>query len=216
MLDGYFGVVESFLAAYGIAAVFALGIVEEFLFFIPMSLLFVGAGFFLVNPQLNFWPALWVSFLEVGLLGGIGVLIGGLIVYSVAYWSGKKIVKKFGGYVGLNWQMIEDLNVKLRKGHLDEAVLFFLRAIPVLPIGVISIFCGLVRYDRWQFIWTTFVGSVIRLWGLAFLGWYLGREYVKYALQIAAYERYFFPVFLIIITISIIYQHRKYVRTQQD
>ena len=45
MIDQYFGLIEGFLAAYGLAAVFLLGILEEIIFFLPSSLVFVAVGF---------------------------------------------------------------------------------------------------------------------------------------------------------------------------
>lgn len=205
MLDSYLKLIESFLAVYGVTAVFLLGIAEEIIFFIPMSLLFVGAGFFLISPNLSFWPALAASFYAVALPATIGVLIGGLVIYWLIYWGGKKLIKRFGAYVNLRWEDIEELHRRFSRGYVDETVLFSLRVVPILPIGIVSIFCGLIRLGLWEFIWTTFVGTMIRIAGLSLLGWYLGREYIQYALQIAAVEKYLVAVFLAVVLVVIFY-----------
>ena len=215
MIDNYFHVIEGFLAVYGLWAVFYLGVIEEVLFFIPTSILFVVAGFFVIDPRLNFFSALFYSLFVVALPAAIGVLVSGLIIYAIVYWGGKKTIKRYGHQVGVAWNDIEKLNVKFGKGHLDEAALLFLRIVPIFPIGIVSIFCGLIRYNRWDFIWITFFGSLLRLWGLSLLGWYLGREYLKYAVKIAAFERYLALGFLIIVLIVLLYHH-KYVRQQQS
>lgn len=209
MIDGYFRVIESFLTIYGVGAIFLLGIFEEVAFFIPMSLLFVAAGFFIIDHHAKFFPALLIAIFKVGLPGTLGVVFGGLVMYWLVYWGGKPLIRKYGPYVNLNWDDIEMLHRRFKTGHIDEAVLVFLRAVPIFPIGIVSIFCGLVRIGWQEFISTTFVGTLIRLSSLSLLGWYLGREYIKYALKIAAVERYIALIFLVVILVVLVYLYER-------
>jgi len=202
-----------FLATYGIAAVFLLGILEEIIFFIPISILFTAAGFFIIDPHLKFFQALFEAIWKIAIPGSLGVIVGGLFIYWLVFWGGKKIINVFGRYIGLNWSHIEHLNKKFRAGYIDEVVLVFLRVIPIFPIGVVSIFCGFVRISWKEFIWTTFFGTLFRFIGLAMLGWYLGREYFKYAIQFAAFERYAIIGLLFIILLVLIYLNGKQKRT---
>ncbi len=213
MLDNYIHIIESFLAVYGILAVFLLGIFEEIIFFIPISILFIAAGFFIIDPELKFFQALFEAIWKIGIPGAFGVVAGGLLIYWLIYWGGKKITRSFGQYIGLDWSYIENLSKKFQTGHIDEAVLTLLRIIPIFPIGVVSIFCGFVQINWKEFVWTTFFGTLIRFIGLAMLGWYLGREYLKYAFQIAAFERYLVLGLLILIVLVLIYLYGKQKRT---
>ena len=199
MLDNSIHIIESFLTVYGMVAVFLLGILEEIIFFIPMSILFVAAGFFIIDPELKFFQALFAAIWKISIPGALGVVLGGLLIYWFIYWSGKKITRKFGRYIGLDWSHVENLSQKFQAGHIDEAVLIFLRIVPIFPIGIVSIFCGFVRIKWKEFLWTTFFGTLFRFTGLAIFGWYLGREYLKYAFQIAAFERYFVLGLLILV-----------------
>lgn len=209
MIEHYRIGVEAFLAAYGVLAVFALGILEEILFFIPFSLLFVVAGFLLIDPAWSFWLAMAASLVRVALPATIGVTLGGLAVYGFFFWGGKKIIKRYGSHIGLIWEDLESLYSYFSKHRVDEMVLLALRAIPILPIGLVSIVCGIVRIDRGEFLWTTFVGTLIRLTALGLAGWYLGREYVKYADYIAVWERYIIFGFLIILLLALVFAYVK-------
>ena len=213
MLDNSIHIIESFLAVYGIAAVFLIGILEEIIFFIPMSILFVAAGFFIIDPELKLFQALFTAIWKISIPGALGVVLGGLLIYWFIYWSGKKITRKFGRYIGLDWSHVENLSQKFQAGHIDEAVLIFLRIVPIFPIGIVSIFCGFVRIKWKEFLWTTFFGTLFRFIGLAMLGWYLGREYLKYAFQIAAFERYLVIGLLFIGLFVLIYLYGKQKRT---
>ena len=141
----------------------------------------------------------------------LGVLVGGLIVYGIVYWGGKKLVKRYGGYFGLQWEQIQWLKEKFKSGRIDEAALTAVRLVPFLPIGLVSLFCGFVRLSLWEFIWTTAVGTMIRILGLSLLGWYLGREYLKYATRFAYLENYIaFGLFVVVLAALIfIYVRRQ-------
>lgn len=215
MFDQYFSVIEGFLAAYGLAAVFLLGVLEEIFFFIPTPFFFVGVGFFMIDAQLKFAAALQVALLKIALPGALGILIGGLVIYWLVYWGGKPMVRRLKNYIGFGWEAVENLNQNFRRGHIDEVALVLLRAIPLVPIGIISIFCGLIRLNVREFSWTTLVGTILRLTGLALLGWYLGKEYVKYAVQVAAIERYALIAILVIAIVFLLYWYGKHKQQEE-
>src|SRR5262245_60534357 len=55
--------------------------------------------------------------------------------------------------------------------------LFFLRALPIFPLSVISAGAGLLRLPIKQFTLWTFYGSIVRCLFLGYLGWGLGEPY---------------------------------------
>ncbi len=190
MIDNSFALIESFLHAHGISAIFFLGFFEELFFFVPSTVFFIAIGFFAIDPYASFGEAFAIALGKLGLLISFGILVGGWIVYGLVYGGGKPLVLKLGKYVRLRWDALDQLHRWFEHRPANALALLFLRIIPVFPIGIVSIFCGLIRISLWKFTWTTFWGSIPRVTTLALLGWYLGKEYSKYAEQIAAVEYY--------------------------
>ncbi len=205
MVNDYLELMRYFVAAYGLAAVFLLGVIEEIVVFIPSSIIFIAIGFLLIDPYASGFYAVVTSIFKIGLPGALGVTLGSFLLYRLVYWGGKPFVEKWGRYINLNWQKIEKLNKKFTSGHIDEFALLFLRIVPILPVSTVTIFCGLIRLNLREFLLTTFFGTFIRVTSLSLLGWYLGKEYEKYAWQIAAFEKYFLIALIIIFISSVIY-----------
>ncbi len=208
MIDNSFTIIESFLHTYGISALLLFGFFEEIFFFIPSSFLFIALGFLMIDPQTALLPALGAVFWRISLLTSAGVTLGALCIYGLVYWGGKPFIERYGKYIRISWGDLEGFERWFERGYTDEAVLVFFRAIPIFPITIISIFCGLIRIPFWKFIWTTFIGTIPRVIGLVLLGWYAGKEYVKYAEQIAAVERYILFGFIIILGLFILHLYR--------
>jgi uncharacterized membrane protein YdjX (TVP38/TMEM64 family) len=58
-----------------------------------------------------------------------------------------------------------------------KASIFFLRALPIFPLSVISAAAGLLRLPIKQFSLWTFYGTIPRCLFLGYLGWGLGETY---------------------------------------
>lgn len=201
---------KQFLLLYGPMALLALGIFEEIFFFIPSSLVFVAAGFFLIPSEFIFTEALAEAVFRVAFWTTTGVVIGSFFIYFLVYWGGKPLVVRWGKYFGLFWPEIERLKRRFDRGYIDETVLVFLRALPVFPISVVTAFCGLIRLDWREFFYTTFWGSLMRISFLSLIGWGVGREYGKYAAALQSAEKYGLFIFLLAVVILFIYFHKRY------
>jgi membrane protein DedA with SNARE-associated domain len=127
-----------------------------------MTLFGLGAG----NPVAQIWIA--------GLFGAIGCNLGSIPAYEVGSWGGRKAVEKYGRYVWLNLE------------HLDQAHRFFERfgawAIPaarMLPVvrTFIALPAGIGKMNRIPFHIYTFVGSLPWCLGLAWVGYKLGENW---------------------------------------
>lgn len=211
MIDQGFVVIESFLRAYGIPVIFLIGFFEEIFFFIPSAFVFIALGFIMIDPRAALWPALGTAFFDISLVTSAGVTVGALCIYGLIYRWGKPFIERYGKYARVSWSDLQGFERWFERGYADEAVLVFFRAIPIFPITVVSIFCGLIRIPFLEFTWTTFIGTILRVTGLALLGWYAGKEYFKYVEQIAAVEQYILLfAFLIIIGLFAmrLYRHR--------
>ena len=182
--------VHSFFAAYGIFAAFGLGVFEEIAFFVPSTMFFVALGFFAIDPSAKFPHALAVAVGELGVSVSLGVTLGGIFAYYVTYWGGRPAIMRWGKYFRVRWEDVERLHRLFEKRGAGVPALFFLRVIPAFPIGIVSLFSGLIRFRLRDFLWITFFGTVPRVAGLALLGWYLGRGYARYEGHVALFEHY--------------------------
>mgnify|MGYP001576592955 CR=1 FL=1 len=75
--------IEPLFSSYGTISVFLAGFLEEVIFFIPSSAVFLSSGFFMISPELTFWPALLQAFLKIGILTAAGVSLGSFLVYGL-------------------------------------------------------------------------------------------------------------------------------------
>lgn len=207
MFDGSIISVQNFLAQYGLPAVFFLGFFEEILFFLPSTAFFIALGFFGIDSYVTVGEAAFTAFGKLGSVVSLGILMGGWIMYGIAYVGGKPAIEKIGHFMRVRWSDIERFAHWFERGHIDDAALLGFRIIPTFPIGITSLFCGLIRIPLGQFTWTTVVGSIPRVGGLAFLGWYAGREYEQYAEKISGVESYALILFIVVVAACVWYFH---------
>lgn len=201
---------ESFIVTHGALAVFVVGILEDILFFVPSSLVFMGAGFLLIPKGLTFWAAVSMAGIKIGVPATLGVTLGSLIVYVPVYIWGKPVVVRYGKYFGFSWQDIEAFQKKIAVGYSDEVVLFFLRAIPVIPLAIASTASGLVRLPVREFISMTFLGILVRVMVCATIGWRVGKAYLYYADQFAVVERYGLVALFIVGMLILWHLHKRF------
>ena len=176
-MQDFLFITKDFLMEYGSLAVFIAGLVEEILFIIPSSPLFMAVGFFMIPASLSFWPALLMVLGKMAIWGALGITIGSFLIYGLAYWGGKPLIKKYGKFVGVSWEKVERIENQYSKTKIDELGILFFRAIPIWPITVVSVFCGAVRISWKTFAIYTFLGTIIRVTITGMLGWYTGAAY---------------------------------------
>lgn len=171
---------------YGVLGVFFLSLIEEIVAPVPSALALMAAGFFLIPQGLPFAEIVLPALFQVILPASVGLTLGSLFIYSVAYLGGKPLVIRWGKLFGVTWEKLEQAEARFTKGGADEAIIFALRAVPVTPNFLISAVCGLVRYPMKEFILLTFFGGVVRAILMGFLGWSVGAAYIQYAEQLSA------------------------------
>lgn len=168
---------------YGVLGVFFLSLIEEIVAPIPSSLALMAAGFFLIPHGLSFGETVIPALLQVILPASVGLTLGSLFIYSVAYLGGRPFIVRWGKIFGITWEKLERAEARFTAGRTDEVIIFALRAVPVTPNFLISAVCGLVRYPVKEFIALTFFGGVVRAILMGFLGWSVGAAYIQYAEQ---------------------------------
>lgn len=164
------------IRAYGPWSVFAGVIIESVIVPIPSPLIIMGAGFILIDAELNFLQALAPILLQIVLPGSIASTLGAYIGYAIGYYGGKPMVDRWERFLGFSWKDVEALERRFQSGQVKTSI-FFLRALPVFPLSVISAAAGLLRLPIHQFSLWTFYGTIPRCLFLGYLGWGLGETY---------------------------------------
>ena len=168
------------IRTYGAWSVFAGVIIESVIVPIPSPLVIMGAGFILISPELSFTGALSPIILLIVLPGAIGSTLGAFIGYGIGFWGGKPLVERWKGFLGLEWREVDAFQQRLRGSHV-KATIFFLRALPIFPLSLISAAAGFVRVAPVTFTLWTLYGSIPRCLLLGYLGWGLGDAYHRLA-----------------------------------
>jgi membrane protein DedA with SNARE-associated domain len=175
------------MRTHGQLSVFIGVIIEQVIVPIPSPLIIMGAGAVLILPGLSIPNALLQILWIIVLPGTIASTLGSYIGYTISYYGGKALVVRFQRFLGVDWNEIENLEKRFR-GKKEALSIFLSRAIPVIPISLVSIFAGLLRIPIKPFTIYTFLGSIFRCFFLAFFGWWIGATYEKAAVHLDSIE----------------------------
>lgn len=161
------------LQTHGTAAVFIGVMIESIIVPIPSPLIIMGAGALLIEPGLTWSAALPAILIKIVLPGAIASTLGAYFAYGIAYLGGKPLIDRCARFLGFNWEDILEMDKRL-SGKVP-VMLFALRALPVVPLSLISATAGVLRLPLKTFTVWTFLGSVPRCLLLGGLG-YLTRD----------------------------------------
>lgn len=164
------------IRAHGPWSVFIGVIIESVIVPIPSPLIIMGAGFLLISSELSFLEASVPILVQIVLPGSIASTLGAYVGYGIGYLGGKPLVERLQSFLGFSWSDIQAMERRFHSGQINTS-LFFLRALPIFPLSVISAAAGLLRLPIKQFTLWTFYGSVPRCLFLGYLGWGLGEPY---------------------------------------
>lgn len=215
MISNLVSFMQSTLLPLGGWGVFFATIIEEVIAPIPSAAVVLAAGFLL--PPHSGWTLNFFSdlFFIVVLPSALGVSIGSLFVYGLAYVSGKPIIDRWGKWLGVSWQDIDTARNKFTSTYKDELTVLFLRAIPLVPSVAISALCGIMRMNVWKYLTVTFIGASIRAFILALIGSQVGEVYFAYAAQIDRLEKIILWCIVGGISLFIVYRFSKRKRNIQ-
>lgn len=116
----------------------------------------------------------WMYLVWILIISAVGKTVASYIVYVIADKSEDLVVGRFGKYLGISHSSIEGIGRHLNKGHWDDVVLIILRALPVVPSVVVSVSGGVLKLNMKTFLYTTFVGTLIRnaiYFSIVYFGW---------------------------------------------
>ncbi len=193
------------IKSHGILAVILGVVIETIIVPLPSPLIVMAAGYILI-PQGSFFNvlfnALWIS-----LVAGIAQTIGSYLVYGFAFWLGKPFIQNYEKFHGVSWTDITEFEKKFRKGKKEEWTLFFLRALPIMPLSVVSGVAGVMKMDFKKYTFATFLGVIPRNFVLAILGFAFGGFYHVIAQKIDFAET-LMTIILLLLIIAYIFGKR--------
>ncbi len=155
-------------------------IIESVIVPIPSPLIIMGAGSILIDAHLTTPQALGAILLKIVLPGAVASTLGAYIAYGICYWGGKPVVDRFGKFLGFGWTDVEAMDRRIAGGKTG-LIIFLLRALPVVPLSLISAAAGSIRLPLGAFTLWTFLGSIPRCLFLGYLGWLMRESYVAIA-----------------------------------
>lgn len=150
-------------------------LIESVIVPIPSPLIIMGAGAILIEPGLSAVQAFMPILLKIILPGAFASTIGAYFAFLIAYWGGKPMIDKFKMFLGFDWDTVLGMEKKL-EGRVS-LMLFLLRALPIVPLSLISGAAGVLRIPLWQFGLWTFIGSIPRCLILGYLGYFTRESY---------------------------------------
>lgn len=204
--------IEKIIAAIGTRgpeAIFLGGLIEQVIIPIPSPLIAMSGGFLLIPKNISLLEASKLALTRIVFPYTLAATLGLGIVYFIAYFGGKPLIDKFQNYLGFSWQEIKNLKKKFHGNWRDELLVIILRAIPVIPISVISGVCGAIRLPIVNFYLSSAVGILIRSFLLALLGWQTGEAYQALAEGLDKVENLVTIASLILIALLIFWGYRK-------
>lgn len=180
MIHTILQLLEHLIIPLGGVGVFAAEVIEEVIVPIPSAVILLGSGFlFLKGP---FSLALLSTLLfTVVIPAALGLTLGSLVIYWLAYKEGKPVLDQYGKLLGVGWSDVETVTHKFESGTFDEWTMVLARVFPVIPSVLIAVFCGVTRMPYKKYITLTFVGAFFKSLLLALIGWQVGELYIRYA-----------------------------------
>jgi membrane protein DedA with SNARE-associated domain len=174
-----FQFIQSELVPLGAIGVFAAAFLEETVLPLPSAAVMMAAGLFFLTGDFSLTLARDLVLIVVIPIT-LGATLGSVLIYYLAYWSGKPAFMRWGKYMGVTWRELESVEKKFQSGHNEKLILFGLRAVPIFPSTAIDAICGLIRLNFRNFTVLTLAGTLVRATLLALLGWQLGSVYGNY------------------------------------
>lgn len=131
--------------------------------FFPSEIIMPLAGVAVSHGKMTLWGIIAAAI--------IGDVSGALIIYFIAYIGGRPLMEKYGKYILIDHDKLEQADAWFEK-YGPEAVLIS-KLIPIMG-RVISVPAGIAKMSLKKFIIYTFIGTVPFAVTLGYLGVQLG------------------------------------------
>jgi len=155
------------VSSIGYLGVLALMVLESACIPIPSEIIMPFSGFLASTGKF--------SLFLVTLAGALGNLIGAVITYAIGYYGGRPFVLKYGKYFFIKEKEVHHAEKFFAKWG-DFAV-FIARNLPIVRT-FISLPAGVAEMNFAKFSVYSFIGSLPWCFGLAYLGYLLGSNWL--------------------------------------
>ncbi len=200
---------------HGAWSVFLGVLIEQIIIPIPSPVIIMGAGAIMVPLQASWLEALRVITLEIVFPGCVASILGALLCYFLGQWGGKLFVDRFSGYLGFSWKDVEWMGSHFTQRG-EAVTLFFSRAIPIVPLSLVSLVGGVFKVPLNTFLLWSFLGSIPRCFLLGFLGWRLGAGALNWAKGVNRYESLVSLLFVFAVAWGVVYLRRRVQEKMSD
>jgi membrane protein DedA with SNARE-associated domain len=160
------GAIQDFIRSVGYPGLFVLIMLESTLVPIPSELVMPFAGYLAFKGELSLPLCL--------IINSVAALVGSMLCYWIGAAGGKRLLVKYGKFVGVRKKDIEKTEAFFAR-H-GKATILIGRFLPVIR-HIISIPAGIAKMPLRSFLLQTFIGSTI--WGtvLIMIGYELGSNW---------------------------------------
>ncbi len=145
--------------------VFVGSIIEEIFPPLPSPLLLIIAKMTTHNQKFSI-----LYMLLLASIAAFGKTIGSLFLYFLADKTEDLIIGRFGKLFNLSHKDVENIGRRFTGSWKDTIILIFLRSVPIIPATPVSLVCGIIKLNIRTFLISTFIGSLIRIFLLLYLG----------------------------------------------
>jgi membrane protein DedA with SNARE-associated domain len=177
MLSTITSSLESFIVTNVSWAVFLGCILEQIIVPIPASLIVLTSTFLVMQGASFTLVSLGTLIFKIVIPASLGMTLGSLVYYVLAYKLGKPFIQKTSRFLGVSVEDVENVEKQFKGNRYDDIFIFLARCFPVIPSIAINLFCGLIRYDIKKYLITTFSGSAVQILGWGLVAWLFGSLY---------------------------------------
>ncbi len=167
----------SLIKTNGLLAMFSGGFIEQIIVPIPSPIITMAGGAFLVSKNLPIFETIWQIFQKVAFPYTIGATIGTSLVFFTTFFGGKPLIDRFGKIIGISWKLIEKIKLDFQKTIRDEIFILVACIIPVVPVSLVTAFCGGFRIPAKKFYPMVFLALLVRATILGFVGYHMGETF---------------------------------------
>ncbi len=171
--------INNIILVFGALGVFLAFIIEEVFVFIPSVLVHIGAGAIILGGHALNLEGVVKLLLVVALPSALGVTIGSLWIYFIAYYGGLIGLKTYGKYFFVSSKKIEQAREKIVSNKNTVRAITILRFLPIFPNAVITALAGILRISFKNYFISTMIGIFIRATYLGGIGWFLGKLFIN-------------------------------------
>lgn len=170
-------IIES-IKNHGSLSVFWGAIIEQLAgVLIPSPLIPMSAGYLLIPKHEAFFKSLFLIISKISFPYALGASLGASVLFFVAYFGGRTLIKKFGRFFGVSLNEIDKFRRRFTKGWKDELFILVLLTIPVTSISLVSASCALIGISALKFFPLLLAATFLRSIILAVIGWKVGETY---------------------------------------